>query len=213
LEVSLRGQALAWALLALLSLAGGLGKRAPVCRLRWYSAIFFWPSLFSSLLAALRWPYHTAGGMVIWRLLLLAMALQLGYLVWARGGRFFSGNPPEDFGPQMSGLAKGVAQNFNLLIGHPFFVVSALVMLISFPKAAVSLLWALECLAVFLVSLVFRDRQFRFFTLAGLGACLVRLVFYDLARAETLTRAFVFIGVGLIMLLVNSLYNRFRFDD
>ena len=46
--------------------------------------------------------------------------------------------------------------------------------------------------------------------MVALGAALLRLIFFDLARSSTLTRALVFVGVGLLMLGMNSLYNRFK---
>jgi hypothetical protein len=37
-----------------------------------------------------------------------------------------------------------------------------------------------------------------------------RGLFFDLAQTSTLTRAFVFIGVGIIMLVMNSIYNKYK---
>ncbi len=43
-----------------------------------------------------------------------------------------------------------------------------------------------------------------------IGLCLLRLVFYDLSHAGTLTRALVFLGVGVVMLLIHALFNQFK---
>jgi hypothetical protein len=40
--------------------------------------------------------------------------------------------------------------------------------------------------------------------------CLVRLVFFDLSRSGTITRAIVFIFMGLLLLGMNALYARFK---
>jgi uncharacterized membrane protein len=55
-----------------------------------------------------------------------------------------------------------------------------------------------------------RENQFRYVALAGLGACLVRLVLVDMAEANLALRGVVFIGVGLLMLAMNAIYNRYR---
>ncbi|HLP62707.1 MAG TPA: hypothetical protein VK186_27965, partial [Candidatus Deferrimicrobium sp.] len=67
-----------------------------------------------------------------------------------------------------------------------------------------------ETFVIFALSIVFRENHFRYVALAGLAGCLVRLIFVDLVRSGTFTRAMVFLGVGIIMILMNSLYNKYR---
>ena len=43
-------------------------------------------------------------------------------------------------------------------------------------------------------------QDLRYLSLAGMLACLVRLVFFDLSRSGTVTRAVVFIFMGLLLL-------------
>jgi uncharacterized membrane protein len=73
-----------------------------------------------------------------------------------------------------------------------------------------TLLWAAEAFVVFGLSAWLRENQFRFVALAGLAACLVRLVLVDMAQANLAIRGLVFIGVGLLMLGMNAIYNRYR---
>jgi uncharacterized membrane protein len=47
-------------------------------------------------------------------------------------------------------------------------------------------------------------------SLAGMLGCLVRLVFFDLSQSGTITRAIVFIFMGLLLLGMNALYARFK---
>ena len=70
--------------------------------------------------------------------------------------------------------------------------------------------FAAEAFAVFVLSAVLRENQFRHVALAGLGVCLVRLVLIDMAEANLALRGLVFIGVGLLMLGMNAIYNRYR---
>jgi uncharacterized membrane protein len=55
-----------------------------------------------------------------------------------------------------------------------------------------------------------RENQFRYVALAGLAACLARLVLIDMAEANLALRGVVFIGVGSLMLGMNAIYNRYR---
>jgi uncharacterized membrane protein len=48
------------------------------------------------------------------------------------------------------------------------------------------------------------------------GLCIVRLVFFDLKESTTITKALVFVGVGLLMLGMNILYRKYKdrlFDE
>ncbi|MBC7451198.1 MAG: DUF2339 domain-containing protein, partial [Cytophagales bacterium] len=68
----------------------------------------------------------------------------------------------------------------------------------------------LECAIVFIISILLKEQHFRYIALGSLAICIIRLVFYDMVQASTLNRALVFLGVGLIMLGMNSLYNKFK---
>jgi uncharacterized membrane protein len=46
--------------------------------------------------------------------------------------------------------------------------------------------------------------------LAGLAACVIRLLVIDMSQANLGLRGVVFIGVGLLMLGMNALYNKYR---
>jgi uncharacterized membrane protein len=68
----------------------------------------------------------------------------------------------------------------------------------------------MECFVLFALSLVLGEKQFRLISLTALLACIVRLFFYDLSRTNTITKALVFLGVGIIMIAINSLHNKFK---
>jgi len=63
---------------------------------------------------------------------------------------------------------------------------------------------------VFVLSAWLRENQFRYAALVGLAGCLLRLVVIDMAEANLGLRGIVFIGVGLLMLGMNAIYNRYR---
>jgi len=74
----------------------------------------------------------------------------------------------------------------------------------------ITLLLVLECLIIYILSLVLKENHFMYLSLLGLTGCLIRLLISDLSNSGTITRALVFIGVGLIMILMYGLNNHFR---
>ncbi|UCF38977.1 MAG: DUF2339 domain-containing protein [Acidobacteriota bacterium] len=76
-------------------------------------------------------------------------------------------------------------------------------------RGLLTLIVALEGLALFSVGLLVRGRELRFASLGFLGFCLGKVLFIDLSGAETLDRIFSFIGLGLVLIAVSYLYIRF----
>ncbi|HTA28005.1 MAG TPA: hypothetical protein VK809_09460, partial [Bacteroidia bacterium] len=107
-------------------------------------------------------------------------------------------------------LANGIQKSRNSWIFYPLIVCTGLFLYFSFDKSILTLLWVVECFMVFVLSVILKEKYFRYVALAALGICIVRLIFFDLAQTSTLTRAFVFIGVGIIMLVMNSIYNKYK---
>jgi len=98
----------------------------------------------------------------------------------------------------------------NLWIYYPYFASIALFLYWSFDRSVLTLLWVAESFALFILSLAVMENHFRVISQIGLGLCLVRLIFFDLAQSGTLMRAVVFVGVGGMMLVMNALYNKYR---
>jgi uncharacterized membrane protein len=98
----------------------------------------------------------------------------------------------------------------NPLIIYPLTFSIAIFLFFSYEKSLLTLLWVVECFVLFALSLVLGEKQFRLISLAALVACIVRLFFYDLSRTNTITKALVFLGVGVIMIAINSLHNKFK---
>ena len=92
----------------------------------------------------------------------------------------------------------------------PFFAAVAVFLYGRFDHSVLTLLWAGEAFAVFLLAAILRENHFRYLALAALAAFVVRLVAYDLAQSGTLARGLVFLGVGVLMLSMNTIYARFK---
>ena len=103
-----------------------------------------------------------------------------------------------------------IDQRKPLWIYYPFFFCIAIYLYAGFDKSILTLLWVIEAFGVFVLSIVLKEQHFRYISLTALAVCLMRLLLYDLAQSDTLTRAIVFLGVGLIMLLMHSVYNKFK---
>jgi hypothetical protein len=107
-------------------------------------------------------------------------------------------------------ISSGVQKSRNSWIFYPLIICTGLFLYFSFDKSILTLLWVVECFMVFILSIVLKEKYFRYVALVALGICILRLIFFDLAQTSTLTRAFVFLGVGIIMLIMNSVYNKYK---
>jgi hypothetical protein len=147
-------------------------------------------------------------------LAVLAILCQVVYIVLFY--RMFSPDKINlPFGKNTGRLIQRIDKKRNLWIFYPLFISIAVFLCWSFDQWILTLLWTIEVFMVFLVSLQLRENHFRYLSMAALLGCLVRLVVFDLAGAHTLAKALVCIGVAVIMLLMNALYNRFkrRYED
>jgi hypothetical protein len=199
-----------WALLgiALNSTSGGalFGSR---CRL--YGLIFYWTSVAAVAFVmtgfenpSLHWFLRPDA------LSVLAISVQTVFIVaFAR----VPSKPGVEFPVGLSFLGRLAALVDNrprLWVFYPYFAGIALFLFWRFDRSVLTLLWSAEAFVVFVLSALLRESQFRFVALAGLAACLLRLVAIDLAEANLGIRGLVFLGVGLLMLGMNAIYTRYR---
>ncbi len=98
----------------------------------------------------------------------------------------------------------------NSWIFYPFFITVAIFLFWRFDKSFLTLCWTLEVFGIFLLGILLKDNYFRTISLGALVVCAIRLIFYDLAQAETLARGIVFISFGGILLLMHALHNYFK---
>lgn len=96
------------------------------------------------------------------------------------------------------------------LLLYPAFGVLTLLLLQSFDNSILTVLLMLEVLAAFISSLLLRRQDLRYLSLAGTALCFGRLLLYDLSQHGTITRAIVFILMGVLLLGMNALYARFK---
>lgn len=115
--------------------------------------------------------------------------------------------------PGLESLGRLGRLRFRVLVPlllYPAFGALTLLLVRSFDRSVLTVLLMLDVVAVFVASLLLRRRDLRYVALAGIGVCMIRLVFFDLSRRGTITQAVVFIFMGLLLLGMNALYARFK---
>ncbi|MBM9500932.1 hypothetical protein JWG44_11790 [Leptospira sp. 201903071] len=116
--------------------------------------------------------------------------------------------------PQGLGFLKGISEKtgayLNGVVYYPFFIGIFLFLYWSFSSAVLTLLWATLAFLIFLLGLFLKESWFRYLSLGLLLFCVGRLVIHDLSSAGTILKAVVFLGVGSILLLMNTIYNKYR---
>jgi uncharacterized membrane protein len=75
-------------------------------------------------------------------------------------------------------------------------------------RVGYSVLWALYGLAMIVVGFYKRSKQFRIFGIVLLGVVIIKLFFYDLTNASTISKIVLFISVGVLLLIASFLYQR-----
>ena len=209
-EVSALWRPVAWSLLSLGLLAPAMGRWfAP--RLQLYAVFAFW--LASATTVAMLSTGETAAPQ--WHqqpqtIGLLAIGLQGTFLLastrWLRPAAL---RHPGGL-PLLAVIGNPVARQPHRWLGYPLFLAVALYLASRYDHAVLTLLWALLAFAIFILSAVLRDNQFRTVALLAMGACMLRLVAVDMAQADLTLRGLVFVGVGLLMLAMNALSKRFE---
>jgi len=144
-----------------------------------------------------------------WNTGLVAIAVQFGYLFVANRHLDLQ---KVSFQPGLQAferLSQKLSVDRAATTCYPFFAGLALFLAWRFEQTLLTFLWASEVFAIFVLSIVLRENHFRFVALAGMAACLLRLVLYDLQEADLFVRGLVFVGVGGLMLAMNAVYNKY----
>ncbi|WP_156796685.1 hypothetical protein [Cyanobium sp. PCC 7001] len=209
-ELAVLWRPAAWAALALLLITRPV-RRLFAVRLQIYAVLLYWLSL-GTLLAVLSTLQSPAMAWYLQpgQIALVTMALQVGFILTTHGQL----DPAElaaceAWGP-LRWIGERVSHRPHRWLYLPLFAVVAYYLWLRYDRALLTLLWTAEAFVIYGLSAVLRDGKFRLLALIALGACLLRLVAIDMAQANLGIRAVVFIGVGLLMLGMNALYNRFR---
>ena len=102
----------------------------------------------------------------------------------------------------------------NSLLIYPATLSIGCFLYLTFDKGILTFFWILEALGLLILGIALKEKYFRYVSLSLVGICVVRLMFFDLSNSDFLIRAFVLLGVGIVLLVMNSLFKKYkdRFD-
>ncbi len=175
-------------------------------RLRFYSLIIYWAAvtvLMVSVIRRLDDPLFPVSGAV-------AMVMLILYLT----GIYLLGNlsdiPVPDNLILIKKASRAAARRIHALVLYPAILAGAFFILAAAGSQSRTFFWALECFLIYGASLFLREEHFRYVSQGGLFLCVLRLLLVDMSGSTVFIRGLVFLGVGILMLGVNILYNRFK---
>jgi len=198
---------LVWVALALIITAVLTKTPLRLRRLGVYGRLYFWLAAGSAGAYCLRYVGDAQLlGTERW-VVAATVALLFGYA----GLALRLGNAPlADLSARWGVLARPSRRQLEAALLYPAFGALALFFIQSFDRSVLTVLLMLEVVAVFSASLLLRRQDMRYVALAGMAATIGRLLLVDLSRSGTVTRAVVFIFVGLLLLGLHALYARFK---
>jgi uncharacterized membrane protein len=77
-------------------------------------------------------------------------------------------------------------------------------------KLALSILWGVSSLALIGLGIWKNKKHLRIGAIALFAATLIKLFFYDIAHMETIAKTIVFVALGLLLLIISFLYNKYK---
>ena len=102
----------------------------------------------------------------------------------------------------------------NSFLIYPATLSIACFLYLTFDKGILTFFWILQALGLLILGIALKEKYFRYVSLSLVGLCVVRLMFFDLSNADFLIRAMVLVGVGVVLIVMNTLYKKYkeRFD-
>jgi hypothetical protein len=99
----------------------------------------------------------------------------------------------------------------NSIIIYPATFSIGLFLYLSFDKGILTFFWILESLGLLILGIILKEKYFRYVSLSLVGICVIRLMFFDLSNADFLIRALVLLGVGVVLLVMNTLFKKYKY--
>lgn len=77
-------------------------------------------------------------------------------------------------------------------------------------KLGLSILWGVYALALIVLGIWKNKKYLRITAIVLFGITLVKLFFYDIATLNTISKTIVFVSLGLLLLIISFLYNKYK---
>ncbi len=192
-----------------------IGKKIPKTnRLIIYSYLYYFLTLF--FIAFISTTLVTPSALIIdqaWVMGLIAVCLNIVYMVLVKRDHNIVSTTQFNFNKENEVLIwmQNILEKFEVkILLYPLFASIAFFLYWSFDKTVLSLLWVVECFVLFLISIAMREPQFRVISMLGIGLVFLRIIFYDLTSKDFFIKAIVFISVGVILIAMNTIYNKYK---
>jgi uncharacterized membrane protein len=77
-------------------------------------------------------------------------------------------------------------------------------------KLGLSILWGLYSLFLIALGIWKKNKPLRIGAIALFGITLIKLFTYDIAHLDTIAKTIVFVSLGVLLLLISFLYNKYK---
>ena len=77
-------------------------------------------------------------------------------------------------------------------------------------KLGLTILWGVYALALIILGIWKKKKHLRIGAIVLFSVTLVKLFFYDISHLGTLSKTIVFLALGVLLLIVSFLYNKFK---
>jgi hypothetical protein len=77
-------------------------------------------------------------------------------------------------------------------------------------KLGLSILWGIYALVLIIIGIYQNNKHLRVGAITLFGITLAKLFFYDIANLDTISKTIVFVSLGILLLIVSFLYNKYK---
>ncbi|NOU19528.1 MAG: DUF2339 domain-containing protein [Bacteroidales bacterium] len=77
-------------------------------------------------------------------------------------------------------------------------------------KLGLSILWGVYALLLTVLGIWKKVKHLRIFAIVLFGITLIKLFFYDMSHLETIPKTIVFVSLGVLLLVISFLYNKYK---
>lgn len=202
-------QPLYWVGLAALSWLVSLNKDARFSRLRFYGLLLTWLALGQSVFHLASYTGTALWFKNTWAIYLMVAFSNLAIIFYLNQSERLKTISFPSWLSVFRDLVEVIVERKHLMLFYPLIISTAIAFYLRFDRIYLTALWVAEIFAVFSLALYLQKNHYRILSLVSLALCLLRLVFFDLVDSPVLTKGFVFVTVGGIMLAMNAMYVRY----
>ncbi len=77
-------------------------------------------------------------------------------------------------------------------------------------KLGLSILWGIYALFLIVLGIIKKKKHLRIGAITLFAGTLIKLFFYDIAELDTISKTIVFVSLGVLLLIISFLYNKYK---